>query len=1282
MAVVFILLFSAVIIPFSPLSPIGTAHATTSSTNTVTISGTPVSDSINISISSPTYFNEASWEVAYFNVTTSYTVDSGMTLYISFNGMMGYYSTKLYYNLGWVNVTFFIGTNSQTIGHEYNYVATGGDEYFDFSGSTTSSYSGALSISIKETAYSGTWEGSPPLDVYSEPGLSDAIVSSGYSHSSPINVVTGYNYAGVQASSSFSSQVPGSFSSFNIYWYNAQYSTTATYNGVNQTGTSGSFAGVSGVYSISFAAPSGSNYQVSSYTVQYDEVFNVPYSATFTETGLPSGTKWYLNISGQSSLSSTTDSISISLLNGSYSYTIATGDKIYEPSPSSGSFTINNAAYSQSVTFTELTYSVAFSETGLTSGTWWVNVTTTGQSFSEPYSTTSMSFPEPNGTYDFTVQTNYKVDKPSISSSSFTVNGAQVSESVTFSEVVYPVTFKESGLSSGNWYVNITGQSPSGAMAYTTTTFSTSLPNGTYSYTIATGNKMYKPTPSSGSFTVNGASSSISTSFSLVEYEITVSESGLPSGNWYFNISTTSQDFTEPYSNTTLHFNETNGTYSFTVQTNDKEYSPSPSSGSLIINGSAQTLSVPFTEVTYSVTFTETGLPSGTKWYVNITSGPSYSSTATTITLPEDNGTHSYTIATGDKIYDPSPYSGSFTINGAGASESITFNEITYPVTFTETGLPSGTKWYVNITGGNSYSSTSTSLSFSAPNGTDSYTVATVNKIYYPTPSSSSFTVSGSSLSETVSFSEITYSVTFTETGLPSGTTWYVNLTGIGSYSSATSSLTFKDPNGTYDYTLSDNNNAYAPSPSSGSFTINGANLGVSVTFRTVKYNVTFKETGLPAGASWFAILNGSKTISNKTSISFLEFNGTYSYAVETPVNGSYGTRYVTVAPSKNVTVNGKAVTINITYSTQYYLLISISPSNGGTVSPSSEWVSASHYVIINASADQSFIFQSWVGTGSGSYSGPFNPENITVRGPINETAIFEKTYTITFTESGLPAGQKWYVNVSGPRSFYSYSTQISFTESNGSYSYSIGVNRIYSSPQETGTIVVQGSSITESVTFSLVTYTVDFIEIGLPSGDTWSVSLNGTLSPPSTNQSISFFMPNGTYPYSISPISGVVIEPVSGNVLVSGQNVVVNIVFSPQGNKGGVLVSFIETGLPTGKEWFVTLNGYVESSFSDLIQFYVQNGTYTYSISSSGGLKASPAFGNISVTHNMEVTVTFSNSTSSTTTVINPKVVEENLPLIIGSTVASIIAGWLLSIYINPENRKKRAEKKRGKRR
>jgi len=41
---------------------------------------------------------------------------------------------------------------------------------------------------------------------------------------------------------------------------------------------------------------------------------------------------------------------------------------------------------------------------------------------------------------------------------------------------------------------------------------------------------------------------------------------------------------------------------------------------------------------TYSVTFTESGLPSGTLWYVNLSNGQSYSGTGTTIKFPELNG--------------------------------------------------------------------------------------------------------------------------------------------------------------------------------------------------------------------------------------------------------------------------------------------------------------------------------------------------------------------------------------------------------------------------------------------------------------------------------------------------------------------------------------------------------------------------------------------------------------------------------------------------------------------
>jgi len=946
---------------------------------------------------------------------------------------------------------------------------------------------------------------------------------------------------------------------------------------------------------------------------------------------------------------------------GTYSITFDAGN-VY-----SGSSTYTVSYYIVQQVPTE--YSVTFAESGLPSGATW-NVTLNGGEKSS--TSTSIVFWEFNGTYSYTVGI-YQGYVSSPYSSSVTVSGSAVSVSVTFTVKTYSVTFTESGLPSGTkWYANITGQSP---LSSTTTTITTSLANGSYTYSIGTPDKIYSA--QGGSFTVNGANAGVSVTFAPVEYSITFTQTGLPSGTWYINVTTTSQTFSALY-NKSITFTETNGTYSYTVATNNKEYAPSSATGSFTVNGTSVSISITFALYTYSITFTESGLPASTKWFVNITSGNSYLSTASSITLPAGNGTYSYTVATNNKEYAPSSATGSFTVSGSAVSESVTFTELTWEVTFTESGLPSGTKWYLNISGQSSLSSTTTSISTYEPNGTYAYTITSSNKIYNPNPSSSTFTMNGTALSETVSFSEIIYTVTVKETGLPSGT-WYFNITGGSSYSSATTSLSFSEPNGTYGYTLSTSNDYYAPSPSSGSFTVNGAALAVNVTFKLVAYNVVFKETGLPSGMVWFVVVNGTKTSSNTSSVTFLKRNGTYSFMIENPVNGTYGIRYVPKNATGTVTVNGKAMQVNVTFTTQYYLLIKVTPSNGGTVSPSSGWYSAQSSIKLNAMPNASFMFTSWTGTGTGSYSGIYNPHNITIGGPVNETATFVEVYSVTFTESGLPVGTTWYINISGPRSFHSTSTSITFTEPNGTYSYSYGVNTRYTTPSPSGSITVAGSSVSVSATFHLVTYTITFIEIGLPSSDTWSVSLNGSASSPTNTTSITFTMPNGTYPYSVSPVSGLVVEPDSGDVDVAGQNVVVNIVFKSGSSGTGYLVSFIESGLPINGEWFVTLNGYTESSFSDLIQFYMGAGTYPYSISVTGNLHANPNFGNVTVSHNMEVTVIISNSTSSSSTTINvKKIVDNNLPLIIGSSIATVIIGWLLSIYINPENRKKSENNRR----
>ncbi len=319
------------------------------------------------------------------------------------------------------------------------------------------------------------------------------------------------------------------------------------------------------------------------------------------------------------------------------------------------------------------------------------------------------------------------------------------------------------------------------------------------------------------------------------KYNVTFTETGLPNGTtWYVNLTNSNSG---PITGSSYNLYLTNGTYTYTISTDNAIYSPSYNN-IFIVKGAPVSESITFSKVTYSVTFTETGLPTATIWYVNLTNGQSFNSSTSAITFNETNGTYVYTVSTDNTIYSASPSSGSFTVNGNNISESITFSKVTYSVTFTETGLPNGTTWYVNITNViKSGTITGISHTFSLANGTYVYTVSTDNTIYSASPSSGSFTVNGKSINEPITFSKITvtYSVTFTETGLPTATIWYVNLTNGESFKSINSTITFNEPNGTYLYTVLSADN-YSATPPSGNFTINGNVFNLNITYHKDAY--------------------------------------------------------------------------------------------------------------------------------------------------------------------------------------------------------------------------------------------------------------------------------------------------------------------------------------------------------------------------------------------------------------------------------------------------------------
>jgi hypothetical protein len=181
----------------------------------------------------------------------------------------------------------------------------------------------------------------------------------------------------------------------------------------------------------------------------------------------------------------------------------------------------------------------------------------------------------------------------------------------------------------------------------------------------------------------------------------------------------------------------------------------------------------------YSVTFTESGLPAGTNWAVTL-GGAMEASSTTSLVFSEIDGTYAYSIGVVGGWYQGTlPYSGWITVNGAAVTmETMRFVPQPYNVTFIESGLPAGVSWWVNLTNGQKFGSLTQSLSFTEPNGTYRYAVATGLVGWGPSPTSGSFNVSGTPVSESIAFSRLTYTLTFLETGLPTGTNWSMTLIG------------------------------------------------------------------------------------------------------------------------------------------------------------------------------------------------------------------------------------------------------------------------------------------------------------------------------------------------------------------------------------------------------------------------------------------------------------------------------------------------------------------------
>ncbi len=205
-----------------------------------------------------------------------------------------------------------------------------------------------------------------------------------------------------------------------------------------------------------------------------------------------------------------------------------------------------------------------------------------------------------------------------------------------------------------------------------------------------------------------------------VRFPVTFSETGLPNGtDWGIRLSNGPSGTANASVLTLL---EVNGSHSFVVTSGDPTYQAL--GGTFSIAGASTQVTVPFFRVVFAVTVTERGLPPGTEWGVTLPTGMSVTSQAPSLSFLEPNGTYALRPGMANRSY--SAPSVTVLVDGAPVSAAVTFQEVVYSVTFAESGLPPGTVWWVNLTGGASYVSTGPTLSFSAPNGSYSYIASSI----------------------------------------------------------------------------------------------------------------------------------------------------------------------------------------------------------------------------------------------------------------------------------------------------------------------------------------------------------------------------------------------------------------------------------------------------------------------------------------------------------------------------------------------------------------------------
>ncbi|HEV2165515.1 MAG TPA: YncE family protein, partial [Thermoplasmata archaeon] len=236
-----------------------------------------------------------------------------------------------------------------------------------------------------------------------------------------------------------------------------------------------------------------------------------------------------------------------------------------------------------------------------------------------------------------------------------------------------------------------------------------------------------------------------------------------------------------------------------------------------------------------TVRFLRSGLPMGTPWTVRLGSS-NQSTNATVLPFEEPVGSYPFSVSA-PPGYVSLPSAGSVEVTGRNQTIALAFNA-TFPVRFDETGLPLSSNsssggapyWSVEL-GGVLHNSTGPAIVVVLPNGTYGYVADFPSSPGYAVPLSGIVTVRGGGTQVTLAFNRAVFPVVFQESGLPNGTIWQVVLGG-SAQSSATSQVSFLEPEGTYAFSVP-YAGSFAPAVAHGNVSVHGFPQNLTLSFTT-----------------------------------------------------------------------------------------------------------------------------------------------------------------------------------------------------------------------------------------------------------------------------------------------------------------------------------------------------------------------------------------------------------------------------------------------------------------